>query len=147
MSQRCIFKQLVVAALLVINKTVCYNVAIQTQDREEKLSFSLSKHPFPFALCIGDLICLEVKLEGVSLDDLSNLTIASALPLRTQKDDSAIVTSWWSTQKRGIINNNIYFTPHICNSGYSPRANDVVQVLAIECEPNDWNRKCNWRVP
>ena len=120
-------------------------VAIQTQDREEKLSFSLSQHPFPFALCVGDLICLEVKLEGVSLDDLSNLTIGSALPLRTQKADTAIITSWWNTQKKGIINNNIFFSPNVCHSGYSPRATDVVQVLAIECEPNNWNRKCNWR--
>ena len=29
--------------------------------------------------------------------------------------------------------------------GYNPRPNDVVEVSAIECEPYEGNRKCNWR--
>ena len=120
-------------------------VSIQTQDREEKLSFSLKDHPFQFALCVGDLMCLEVKLEGTTLDDLSNLTIANAFPLRTQKDNNAIITSWWSTQRKGIVNNNIFLNPYVCVSGYNPRPNDIVEVSAIECEPNEGNRKCNWR--
>ena len=120
-------------------------VSIQTQDREEKLSFSLKDHSFPFALCINDLIYLEVKLEGSSLDDLANLTISNAFPLRTQKDNSAIITSWWNTQKKGIINNNIFLAPNVCILGYNPRPNDVVEVSAIECEPYEGNRKCNWR--
>ena len=120
-------------------------VSIQTQDREEKLSFSLSTLTLSFALNIGDFLSLEIKLDGSTLDDLSNVTIVNAHPLRTRAEDRANVTSWWSTQRKGIINNNIFFDPAVCSPNYSPRANDTVEVLALECEPGDRNRKCNWR--
>jgi putative helicase MOV10L1 len=120
-------------------------VSIQTQDREERLSFPLNKFSFPFAICTGDFLCLEVELDGATLDDLSNLCIIKVFPLRTRNENNALITSWWSTQRKGIINNNIYFNPVFCAASYNPRANDIVEVSAIECEPGEGNRKCNWR--
>ena len=120
-------------------------VSIRTQDREEKLTFSVKEFSLAFALNIGDFLSLKIKLDGATLDDLSNLTIINVQPLRIRSDENAVVTSWWSMQKKGIINNSIYFTPLVCSPYYSPRANDVVEVFALECEPSERNRKCNWR--
>ena len=120
-------------------------VSIQTQDREETISFKEEEFSFDFSLEPGDFLCLEVKLDGSTLDDLSNLTIIGASPLRVQTDEKAVVASWWSSTRKGVINQNIFFTSRACNPTYAPRANDIVEVAAIECEPNEVNRKCNWR--
>ena len=94
----------------------------------------------------NDLLVLDVALRSTCLDDMKEAQILAASALRKQELVNVSVTSWWSNLKKGIIDGNIFFTDSsFSHVGYTPQLNDQVRIYAIECEPTQKTRNCNWR--
>ena len=70
-----------VAKVLNINNNIV-QVSMQTQDRLETLSFELNNFKLDFNPWKGDFLCIDIRLNTSSLDDLSDLSIAGISPLR-----------------------------------------------------------------
>ncbi len=118
-------------------------VEMQAEYSTETLSFPrnyLDFQPQP-----GDLLGLDLILPTEFLDDVKNAQILKASPLRTTVITHGVVTSWWSNLKKGLVDFHVYFGAESFTKSYVPRCHDSVRVHAVECEPSDFNRKCNWR--
>lgn len=118
-------------------------VEVQGENSTEELI--LAQKLLPFQAQIGDLLCLELAIKSQALDDLQDAKILSAEALRSNIVPDGIVTSWWNTTRKGIVDGSIYFDVDSLTCSYLPKVNDNVRAHAIECEPSDSNRKCNWR--
>ena len=118
-------------------------VEVQGEFCEQKLSFP--RRFLDFVPQIGDLIGLNMQLQSEILDDFEGAQILNAKALRSSVLSNAFISSWWISLKKGIVDSNVYFGPESFSHSYVPRINDNVRVHAIECEPMESNRKCNWR--
>lgn len=119
------------------------HVEIQGENTREVLQFDAKL--LDFLPKIGDLLSVELLLQGDSLDDVQGAKVVGASALRTLTLQDAAVTSWWQNLCKGVIDNSVYFSTDSCTPSYSPRSRDIVRAHAIECEPSDATRRCSWR--
>lgn len=118
---------------------------VEGENGAEVLRFNALSYYLNFIPTPGDFLTLDLLLDGFTLDDLKGAKVVGVAPLRTQVIEDAVVSSWWSQSRKGVVDGNIFFGSNACTHSYIPKVKDTVRVHAIECETSDANRKCSWR--
>ena len=118
-------------------------IEVQSEDFTEELE--MNANLLDFQPMEDDLLVLDLTLRSTCLDDLKEAQILNASALRKQSLPNVSVTSWWTNLKKGIAENVFFMDSSFSHPGYVPQINDQVRIDAIECEPTQKTRNCNWR--